>query len=104
MGRLTAEADEQVAELAEHFLRKDRTEAVHRLTEAVGAALTRVDDANTRWRTAPTPYAALADEGFRWFRQHRYWIAYSMEADGQGAIHHVIYDTANIPARLRGRS
>lgn len=71
-----------------------------RLAEAVRAALAMVEHPATRWRAAPAPYPDLADAGFRWLRRHRYWFAYTIEAEG-AVIHSIVYDAAHIPARWR---
>ena len=101
MARLTLEAERQVNELAEHYLRKDRIEAVLRLSDAVEAAIQAVDNPSASWLSFPRPYPELAVEGFRWIKQHRYWFAYTADA-GETLIHHVIYDRSDIVNRVRG--
>lgn len=100
MGRLTAEADRQVTDLTNHFVGKERIEAAVRLAHAVAKALGQVDDPATRWQTAPPPYPQLAEDDFRWIKVHRYWIAYTVGEDGEGAIHNVLYDQADVPNRM----
>ena len=104
MARLPDEAERKVLELHEHDLRLDRPEAPRRLADAVRRALRQVDDPTTRWHPAPRPYPGLAATGYRWIRQHRYWIGYRVAPDGEGTIRWVMFETAHIPARLRGRS
>lgn len=50
---------------------------------------------------APTPYPGLGGLGYRWIRQHRYWIGYRVQPDGEGVIRWVLFDGADIPSRLR---
>ena len=101
--RLTDEAERQVLELHAHSLRLQRPEASLRLADALRLALVQVDDPDTRWHPAPRPYPDLAAAGYRWIRQHRYWIGYRVAPDGEGTIRWIMFDTANIAARLRGR-
>lgn len=103
MARLAAEAERQVLELTQHYFRKDRGEAARRLADAIEAALTKVDAPATRWRAAPAPYPELANEGFRWIKEHRYWFAYTFGDDRVGTIHHVLFEAADIPNRVRAR-
>ncbi len=65
--------------------------------------MAKADDPETRWRAAPTPYPRLASAGFRWLKVHRYWFAATTSADGQGLIHAVLWDGADIPGRIPRR-
>ena len=100
VSRLTAEARRDLADLKRHYRAAARPEAILRLAQATTAAGLMADNPNTRWFAAPRPYPELASAGFRWLKLHRYWFACTTAPDGEGIIHAILYDAANIPARL----
>lgn len=104
MARLAPEAEADIDRLTDHYLEaKGRPEAARNLASAVQAALARLDKPRVAWRAHPPGYPGIADAGLRWVKVHRYWFAYRVEG-GEAVVRRVLYESANIPARLTSGS
>ena len=96
MARLARSAQRDIRELASHYLRQQRRDAVAQLNHSVAAALAAADNPATRWfAPPPCPYPELAATGFRWLKLHRSCFARSTAPDGEGIIH------PTLPRRLK---
>ncbi len=96
--RLSDDAARDVAELRNHYARKGRPEAVRNLRFAVQQAAERIDRDPQGGLAAPRPYPEAAEAGWRWIKEGRYWIAYSLTRPP--LIVAVIYDQADLPRRI----
>ena len=97
MGRT---ARRQIRELGLHYLSLSRPEAVNNLHAAVEAALAKIDEPATRPRRFPAAYSGLASLDMLWIKQHSYWFGYVKGPNGVMTIANVVYQSANIPARV----
>ncbi len=69
------------------------------MTEAVARAAARIEKWAGPFWPAPRPYPDLAEYGWQWLKEGRYWIAFAKVSDDY-AITGIFFDTANIPGRL----
>jgi plasmid stabilization system protein ParE len=97
--RLTAGAERHLADLESHYQGLERPLAIIRLADALAAAMFRIEHRLGPFSSAPRPYPDLARYGWSWLKQHRYWIAFTVEGD-DALVTGVFYDAANIPERL----
>ena len=72
----TPEARRQVDDLAEHYERKQRPEAVRNLGAALARAETLIENRASRARAFPATYRSLARPGRAWLKEGIYWIAF----------------------------
>lgn len=96
---ITAAAQAQLEALERHYTTLDRDLATIRMTEAVALAAVRIEAQAGPFWPVPRPYPDLADYGWQWLKQSRYWIAFTPVPNGY-AITAVFFDTADIPGRL----
>ena len=95
---LTPRAARQVRALRRHYEKLGRPEATRSLVAAIESAWQRIATNPAAGLPAPRPYPNVARPGRAWVRAGRYWIAYSTRPSL--AIVAVVYDAADIPARL----
>ncbi len=86
----------QIANLRQHYLDRQRPEAARNLAEALRALPSLI--AGKAGLAAPRPYPQIAQPGRLWVKVGRYWIAY--DAGPPPVILAVFYDTSDIPGRL----
>ncbi len=96
---ITATAQAQLEALEWHYTDLGRDLATIRMTEAVAMAAARIEERAGPFLPTPRPYPDLADLGWQWLKEGRYWIAFTVLQDGY-AITGIFFETANIPARL----
>lgn len=101
MARIGPVARTQIANLAAHYRRLNRPEAVRNLRAAVAEVLRKIDQPNTRARRSPATYSGLAALNMFWIRQHIYWFSYGKASDGVMTIANVIWDRADIPTHAQ---
>lgn len=69
------------------------------MAEAMAMAVIRIEEQGEQFLPYPRPYPALADLGWLWLKEGRYWVAFTSDGD-----HHVItvvfFDAADIPSRV----
>ena len=99
MVRLTLTAARQFDELLDHFITRDRPEAVDRLLAALRDALARIEAYPASGTSYPANYPGAARWGYRWIKVHRYWFAYS-EHRGHLAVTNILFETSDIPGRI----
>ena len=95
---ITATAQAQLEALERHYSALGRDIATIRMTEAVMAASVRIERRAGPFWPAPHPYPDLAELGWQWLKQGRYWVAYT-QVTGDYAITGIFFETANIPGR-----
>lgn len=98
---ITATAQGQVEALERHYAALGRDAAAVRMAEAIAMAAVRIEEGAGPFASAPRPYPDLADLGWRWLRQGRYWVAFDTPGEGRHVITGVFYDAADIPRRAR---
>jgi plasmid stabilization system protein ParE len=86
-------------ELVEHYIARERDQAIVNLSRALDVARARIEGDTGGGRLYPTPYPNVARWRFRWIKVHRYWFAYAVGED-RLIITNVLHDTANIPQRV----
>jgi len=96
---LTGAAQAQFEALERHYAKLDRDLATIRMMEAVASAIARIEQQTGPFWPAPRPYPDLAEYGWRWLKEGRYWIAFASISEGY-AITGIFFETANIPGRL----
>lgn len=99
MARLTVAAAAQFDALLDHYMRRERDEAVRLLRVAVGEALAAIDANPAAGRSFPGSYRGVGRWGFRWIRVHRYWFGYTIR-DGDAVVTNILFETSNIPRRV----
>ncbi len=99
MVRITATAQAQLEALERHYAKLGRDLAIIRMVEAVAMAVARIEEQAGPFWPAPRPYPDLAEFGWQWLREGRYWIAFAQMVDGH-AITGIFFETANIPSRI----
>ena len=98
MIRITAAAQSQLEDLEQHYTTRGRDLAVLRMVQAIDAAMFRIEAQIGPFFPAPRPYPDLADLGFRWLKEGRYWVAVVEVTDGF-VVTGVFFETANLPGR-----
>ena len=94
----TRRAEQQLAELRDHYEALDRIEAILNLLAAVQEASDAIERNPAAGYPAPRPYPQLARSGWAWVKTRRYWVAYSTAP--ALVITAVFYESANIPGRV----
>ena len=96
---LSAAAEAAFEALTQHYTALGRDRAIDRLVESLQRACARFEARRGLFFDAPRPYPKLADLGFRWAKEGRYWIAFQV-TDGGPVVAGVFYESADIPNRL----
>ncbi len=96
---ITATAQAQLEALERHYAELGRDLATIRMMEAVAMAAARIEEQAGPFLPTPRPYPDLADLGWQWLKEGRYWIAFDITQNGY-AITGVFFETANISARI----
>jgi len=96
---ITATAQAQLEALERHYAMMNRDLATVRMAEAIAMAVIRIEERAGPFLSNPRPYPDLADLGWQWLKEGRYWIAFATITEGY-AITGVFFETANIPARI----
>jgi hypothetical protein len=96
---LTATARAQLESLEAYYDRLGRDLATIRMSEAIAMAAARIEEQVGPFLPAPRPYPDLAEYGWQWLKEGRYWVAFAAIPEGH-VIVGVFYDGANIPKRF----
>jgi plasmid stabilization system protein ParE len=96
---ITTTARAQLEALEDHYAELGRDVAAIRMTESVAVAAARIERQAGPFWPAPRPYPDVAGYGWRWLKEGRYWIAFTVTPEGYAATA-IFYETANIPRRL----
>lgn len=62
-------------------------------------AAARIEERAGPFLPFPRPYPDLAELGWLWLKEGRYWIGFTPKTDAH-ALTAVFYDTADIPSRI----
>jgi hypothetical protein len=110
MLELSSEAEAQLRAFEDYYAEKGYETAYSYLIQAMETASDRVLSRKGRFYNAPRPYPELADYGFEWLIEHRYWIAIASVVrpttpGGRGErqipiIAGIFFDSSNIPGRV----
>jgi plasmid stabilization system protein ParE len=94
----TPEAEQQLDDLRNHYLRAQRLKALRTLGVAMLEAAAEIERNPGAGLPAPRPYPRIAREGQSWVKAGHYRVAF--RTTPTLAISAVFYDGANIPKRL----
>jgi plasmid stabilization system protein ParE len=93
----TERAEQQLDALRQHYLDRERLDALRNLEAALDEAEARIERNPAAGLAAPHPYPFLAKPGRAWVKARRYWISYLTTIPP--LITGIFYDTADIPSR-----
>jgi len=93
----TERAEQQLDALRQHYLNRERLDALRNLEAALDEAEARIERYPAAGLAAPHPYPFLAKPGRAWVKAGRYWISYLTTVPP--LITGIFYDTADIPSR-----
>ncbi len=91
----TERAEQQLDALREHYLKRERLDALRNLEAALDEAEARIETDPASGLKAPRPYPSLAAPGRAWIKAGRYWVSYLTTKPP--VITGIFYDTADIP-------
>jgi hypothetical protein len=94
---LSLTAREQYFELIQHYLEKEREEAVNRLIGALEDARRLIDAGYHNAVDHPSVYSRLARDGVKWVKCHRYWFGFTVD---EPVIFNILWDAADIVRRV----
>lgn len=96
---ITRTAKHQFQALLRDYMRKERDLAVAKLLDAFSAAVSRIEADPAAGVPHPRPYPEVANWGFLWVKEHRYWFGYSM-SKGYPILTNIHFDTSDIPGHV----
>lgn len=90
-------AEQQLDALRQHYLVRERLDALRNLDAALDEAEARIERIPAAGLAAPRPYPSLAQPGRAWTKAGRYWVSYLTTKPP--VITGIYYETAGIPGR-----
>lgn len=95
MPRITAAARAQYFDTLAWYLapERGRLQAARNLSAAYDEAMALIDAHPASGSPHPPRYPKLVEYGFRWRKIHRYWFAWTSEADGQATVTNIVFET-----------
>ena len=97
MTAYTEDAQEQVDDLADHYEKLERIEALRNLYRAMADAEDRIEREPGAGLPSPRPYPECQRPGVLWILSGSYWVAY---AATRNLIVGVFYASGDIPRRF----
>ena len=94
----TEQAERQLDALRQHYLGRERLDALRNLEAALDDAEARIGRDPAAGLAAPRPYPFLALPGRAWIKAGRYWVSYLTTTPP--IITGIFHETADIPNRL----
>jgi len=95
---LTRKAERQLDALRQHYIERERLEAVRNLAAAIADAMAMIESKPGTGLAAPRPYPFLAQQGRAWVKAGRYWVMYSTTRPP--VITGIFHETSDIPNRF----